>query len=630
MVIPRRAFIKKTAAGSISLIALKYTQGFARNVNEINDSELISLSNKLIKTWGESLLKLQITDPTNENYGGIICPTYKIVHGRVGDTIYPFLFLAAKTGNSQYVEAATLLYRWMEKHVSQPDGSWLNEPLNNSWKGTTVFSMIALCEAIKYHNDLMSPSFKEELLNRLIKAGEFVLSVFNIEYGNINYPITAAYALTLLGTLTGEKKFIERGKAFAHEALAFITKEGFIYGEGDQQASNKGCYAIDLGYNVEESLPSLVLYAKLANDKEVLSVVTKALQTHMEFMLPDGGWDNSWGTRIYKWTYWGSRTSDGCQPAYALMADRDPRFYKVALMNTKLLEWCTHDGLLYGGPHYVSHGVKPSIHHTFCHIKALTTILDHGIPEMKIEEHKMILPREKISGIKTFNDNKTCLISIGKFRATITGYDKEYKQTTNGHATGGAVTMLWHEKTGPILTGSMNDYQLYEAGNMQVDEDPLSMCITPRIELAIDNIRYMNISDLKAEVQVEESEHLVIKSKSKLVDKDQNSPKHGDVNCEVRYEFYDDQVIMQFKCDSKLYKDNIKIIFPVISKNSEKVQQLNDVKIYKQSAIVNIKSDKEISQLPTTNGRVFNFVPGFEALPLCINSAEATITLSVD
>ena len=73
--------------------------------------------------------------------------------------------------------------------------------------------------------------------------------------------------------------------------------------------------AVDLGYNVEESLQSLVLYGLLEQDEEVLATVTKALTTHAEFMLPDGAWDNSWGTRSYKWTYWGSRTSDGCQAA---------------------------------------------------------------------------------------------------------------------------------------------------------------------------------------------------------------------------------------------------------------------------------------------------------------------------
>jgi hypothetical protein len=31
------------------------------------------------------------------------------------------------------------------------------------------------------------------------------------------------------------------------------------------------------------------------------------MDTHLEFMLHDGAWDNSWGTRNFKWTYWGNR-----------------------------------------------------------------------------------------------------------------------------------------------------------------------------------------------------------------------------------------------------------------------------------------------------------------------------------
>ena len=225
-------------------------------------------------------------------------------------------------------------------------------------------------------------------------------------------------------------------------------------------------------------------------------MVTASLQTHMEFMLPDGAWDNSWGTRNYKWTWWGSRTSDGCQPAYALLADRDARFYQVALKNTQLLQQCTVNGLLHAGPHYITHHVPPSVHHTFCHIKALTTILDHGRPTIPTEKRQApvaaLIPRETAYGLRFFQDIQTWLVATGKFRATVTGYDREYKAMHNGHASGGALTMLWHEQTGPLLVASMNAYQLVEAGNMQADTDPLSMPLTLRAELTTNGVTYMN------------------------------------------------------------------------------------------------------------------------------------------
>lgn len=97
-------------------------------------------------------------------------------------------------------------------------------------------------------------------------------------------------------------------------------------------------------------MPSLVLYGLHTGDTTVLDAVKESLDAHLEFMLPDGGWDNSWGTRSFKWTYWGSRTSDGCQAGYGLMADWNPLYYKAAVQNTLLLKQCTENGLLHGGP----------------------------------------------------------------------------------------------------------------------------------------------------------------------------------------------------------------------------------------------------------------------------------------
>ncbi len=97
-------------------------------------------------------------------------------------------------------------------------------------------------------------------------------------------------------------------------------------------------------------------------------------------MLPDGAWDNSWGSRNYKWTWWGSRTSDGCHPAYILLADHEPKFLEAAHRNLELMSACTHNNLLYGGPTTSQHGDQPCIHHTFTHAKSLATVLDSNVP----------------------------------------------------------------------------------------------------------------------------------------------------------------------------------------------------------------------------------------------------------
>jgi len=626
----RRHFIKQSAAGLLG--ALYTTQGLP--LPAFAQHELQPLCQELVRTWGQRLLSLQITDKNDPNYGTLIYPPENIIHGRMGDCIYPFLHLASTTQDHRYADAAVLLYRWMERTVSEEDGSWLNEPKKGAWKGTTVFSAIALGEALKYHGALLDTSLKQEMTARLKKSGDFIYNNFTIVYGNINYPITATYCLSLLGELLNEKRFSEKGKVLARKALSFITpKDKLLSGEGGPYYSKspKGCLSVDLGYNVEESLPSLVLYAKLTNDDVVLQAVQELLSAHLAFMLPDGGWDNSWGTRNYKWTYWGSRTSDGCQPAYALMADSVPEFYKAAVVNTQLLQSCTHDGLLHGGPHYFSHNAPVSLHHTFCHIKALVTILDHGIPTPPRTFAKVTLPREQVYGSKYFEDIQTGLISVGKFRGTVTAYDRDYKDFRGGHASGGALSMLWHEKAGIILAASMNEYQLYEAGNMQQDTDLLSMCLTPRIELKEAGKTYMNIQDFGARMTIDDKDgEVTVRTSASLVDKDQQAPASGDITCTTSWRFSKDRITLRFKHNGS-EQQGIRIILPLISPSTEvfRIIKPEMAEISKMDAQVRLKADKPLNVLPMTGKRVFNYVPGLEAIPFYSTAGDLEVVITI-
>lgn len=42
-----------------------------------------------------------------------------------------------------------------------------------------------------------------------------------------------------------------------------------------------------------------------------------------------------------------------------------------------------------------------------------------------------------------------------------------------------------------------------------------------------------------------------------------------------------------------------------------------------------ISSDRPMKILPTKTGRVFNFVPGFEAVPICVEGGSAEIKIEV-
>lgn len=630
----RRHFLKTGTLGATGLLTALYTRGNMNLLRSADTGTLTRLSRELTMTWGNKLLSLQIKDKNDPHYGTLIYPNENAIHGRMGDCVYPFLHLAASTDNHAFLDAAVLLYRWMERTVSQEDGSWLNDPEKGAWKGTTVFCAIALAEAVKHHGHILDNKFKAEIQSRLKKSGDFIYNNFSINYGNINYPVTATYGLSLLGEILDEPKFRKKGQELAHQVLPFITAHnGLLSGEGGpyQTKSPKGCLSVDLGYNVEESLPSLIMYASLTKDAAVLAAAEKMLNTHLEFMLPDGGWDNSWGTRNYKWTYWGSRTSDGCQPAYALMADRNPLFYKAALANTQLLQGNTHEGLLYGGPHYLSHGITPSLHHTFCHIKALVTILDHGIPSPAPGADRIQLPREKQYGSRFFEDVQTGLISTGPFRATVTAYDRNYKDFKGGHASGGALTMLWHEDAKVIISASMNEYQLYEAHNMQKDTDPLSMPLTPRITFRENGKWYTNINDFSADMKIEnKGEVVIVRTKSSLVDKEQQTPASGPVNCQTTWQFEKDKVTLQFSHNDSGARA-VQIIVPVVSPSTDThFSSSPESFIIKRNEMrIHVNGNKQLHILPMTGKRIFNYVPGLEAIPFSTTENELTVQISI-
>ena len=88
---------------------------------------------------------------------------------------------------------------------------------------------------------------------------------------------------------------------------------------------------MDIGYNLEESLPSFLQYTVKTGNASLKEQVIRVLKRHLLFMLDDGGMDNSFGTRNYKWTYWGSRTSDGCVLGCLLAASGEPELQLLGI-----------------------------------------------------------------------------------------------------------------------------------------------------------------------------------------------------------------------------------------------------------------------------------------------------------
>jgi hypothetical protein len=647
----RRKMLQLSAAAGTA-----FATGFAFAAQPSVNTNLYA---ELLQTWCDGLLAHQSTNLDPALRGALLCPACAIIHGRCGDAVYPLLRQAHTTGQSKYLEAALLVHEWSEQQVSRADGSWINDVTLSSWQGITVFHAIALAEALHHHGAILDTATRQRWTDRLARAAKFLDTFITIETGNINYPVTSSHCLAICAQVLNEPHYEDRARQLAHASMDYFTENNLLFGEGHPQTAitPKNCRPVDLGYNIEESLPALAQYALLTNDQPVLDKTIAALQAHLEFMLPDGSWDNSWGSRNYKWSWWGSRTSDGCHPAFVLLADHDPRFREAAYRNVELMSACTHNNVLYGGPHYFQHGDRPCIHHTFTHAKSLATVLDNtaltaspkavistggGASAAEVEKPaslpltpspRLTLPRDEPYGIKSFPEIATHLASLGPWRATITGYDFEYIERVQsggggagggGHASGGALSLLYHQQLGPILTASMTEYQLIEISNQQVHLDKPHMPLTPRIELAAKQI-CTSLSDFEATIiqnseQVGPARLISFDVKGRLLTASHHPPTTGEAHYHLHYSLTQSAVEIRATVEAPS-PTPLHFILPVISSSTEIIAQPdpNTIQIKKPNGtlIVRTTAAQGFDTLPKE--RTFNLVPGFECVPIAIS-----------
>ncbi len=627
----RREMLRLSAAGAavwrgMTLFAPAATQATPASPATTTERELYST---LLKTWCDGLIARQIVamrDPAF--YGGLLCPSCALIHGRCGDAVYPLLKMAHSTGEEKYVGAAKLVHEWSEAQVSRPDGSWINDVTLGQWQGITVFHAIALAEALAHHGAVLDAAIRSAWTARLAAAAKFLDGFISINTGNVNYPATATLAFVLCGQVLGEPRYVDRGSKLAQRVMDQFTPDGFLFGEGHPPdgVSPKGCRPVDLGYNVEESLPALALYSVLTGDKRVEQQVVSALKTHMEFQLPDGAWDNSWGTRNYKWSWWGSRTSDGCHPGFLLMAGHDPRFREVARRNLELMGACTHAGLIYGGPDYKAHGDLPCIHHTFTHAKALATALDRC--SFSAEPARAAIPRDEPYGLRSFPVIGTHLAATGPWRATVTEYDREYQEhvqagsgSGGGHVSGGALSVLYHVELGPILTASMTRYETIEIPNQQQERAAPHMPLTPRIECNAGDT-YTSLNDYTASLSATRSgAEVVFEAHGRLMSNAHKAMEGEDPMYEVKWMMDESAVELRALVRGQLPASaSLQFIVPVIARQSERVEQASpqSVRIFKSKGSLAVSVDAAHRFEPIPGERTFNLVPGFEAVPFII------------
>ena len=635
----RRNFIQLSTFAGIGLsLPMAGILNSCKNHPE-HSLEFKNLISGLLTDWCDGMIKVQINNPSNlEEHGALGCPSCSHIHGRCMDAVYPFLYMADVTGDKKYTEAAKLVMTWAENNVSQENGAWTVIRNPKSWKGITVFGAIALAEALHYHGHVLDEETHTAWTKRLAKAGQYIYDTFTISFTNINYGATAIYGLNLIGDVLKNESFKAKSKELAKGVKEYFTEsEGFLFGEckkSSKKISKKGLHGVDLGYNVEESLNSIVMYSLKENDEDLLQLVTKSLNSHLEFMLPDGAWDNSWGNRMYKWSYWGSRTCDGSQPAFGMMAHINPAFGTAAVKNTELLKHCTADGLIHGGPHFVSAGIPPCVHHTFTHAKPLAAMLDHWehLPEI---DKKTALPRVTADGVKHFKDLDVTLFARGDWRGTVSAYDAEYHYEYDfRQATGGALGVLYHNKVGLLCAASMAEYHMVEKNNQQ-EQPNRDIAFTPRIEAFKNDKWFTNLYDLPATVtSKDENGTIELLANVKLKDFDRKLIEKTASDFKITYQTSVDKMEIRVKTNQDILAPTA-FVLPIISPNKEAVTNVSEteITIQKPEGLVTLKANLPIKIKEIEGNRTFNMVPGAEAIPFEVffedESKELLLSITV-
>ena len=563
----------------------------------------------LMKDWCDHILEFTVNNPSPYIDGSVLCPACTVVHGRIADLVFPLTLLYKETGDEKYLISAKRMVEWADINVYSEDGLTVNDR-GNLWKGTSAFYAMALGETLHRMGDILDPETKarwEGIFLRISNAAVdyFSSSVFS---PHINYYAGAAALFALAFRYTGDNKYLR--KALIHERYCreHFDSEGLLYGEGKprDRVTEKGVRCIDIGYNIEESIPLLIIASHYLGQSDMLDFYTKRAIDHLEFMLPDGGIDNSFGTRHNKWTYWGSRTSDGLCEGFVLVAGKDKRIARAILENFRLLRRCTFGKALFAGLMARSAGEVACLHHAFTHAKALAAFYLDIKEEDYLDLEGVKLPREE-SGIKSFQGGNLLTVTKGDFTATVNACDFVlFPDAENG---GGSPSLLWNKKYGCVLASTTYIFTPTEPLNMQFQRGGIAPeCMTARFE---DNRGYRSV---KENTFVISEENGVITAESKQIP------------LSFQYTVSEDSVEIRVRSA----RDGVYIL-PIVSETGDKVDVTDKAVIFRDILKVDssaaVKAEYRRDKVP-----FYHMVGGFEYIKLSYKvkaNEELTVRITV-
>jgi hypothetical protein len=275
--------------------------------------------------------------------------------------------------------------------------------------------------------------------------------------------------------------------------LAKMNDDGFIEGEAARVGKVK--YGVDPGYELDMTFWGLLLYARLNGDVFVEERIRKAVEAHLYLVYPNGIIDGSWGTRCYKWTTYGSKTADGTQILFSLLAGRDARYRTAAWRNLEYLRTMMKDGLIGSGPQYFEVSKEaPCNYPTFARAKNLALAAELGD---KSEGSLPPLPSEQPGSFMFYPTVNVAYARTEQLYVSISGYqyidqlnwgEGRYSQFPSG----GSTCNIWVRGFGLLQTSSPTRYVRGEVIHMPEIKDTIR-AFTPRIEYSDSGRTYTNL-----------------------------------------------------------------------------------------------------------------------------------------
>lgn len=581
-------------------------------------ASLKSESFEVLQELSKALLKLQITEIENPDFGALKCPECNVLHTRAAEAVFPFSVIFKETKDEKYKNAAVNLVNWLIKQ-QQPGGEWIETPW--AWTGTTADQLLMIINSYPILKVYLTAGENEKWISSIKKAADFLVKYMSPDFASINYCPTTAAVLSQTFRIIPDSTYLKKAEQLARWTIAKMDEEGFIQGEAARSFGVK--YGVDLGYEMDMSLWGLALYAKECNDKFVEDVVKKSLAKNLYFVYPNGAIDGSWGSRCYKWTTFGSKTADGCQILFSLFADDDPRYYSAAIKNLRYLKTMIRDGLIGNGPHFWD--IFPAQlcnYPTFARAKNLALTFELGIQDQLILPK---LPSEEKGWIKYYNSVNVALARSENFMITISGYGyKDLTNTNNGqynqHPTGGSACNVWLQDFGFLQTSSQTKYVRGEVVHMPAVNDTV-ICLTPRIEFTNNDGYFTNLYEFENKTTVNPNKYAVadITTFGELKNE---KWMQGGIGYKLQHVLTDNYLEKSVEINFHDRHAEVNIIEPIVEDLNTNFQKISDKKYLitkgnKKVAFEIIEGDFKIDIAERSDRFLFPF-PAMKCFPLTI------------